>query len=145
MYAEFTAACQSAKVLYELIKATKEFSNSAQILTAVSEVQQKLMDANAAALTSQAEQATLIERVRELETKLRGVEDWENQMQRYELIEFPTKTLAYKLKPAMANGEPIHYLCPTCADKKKKITLQPSGRQLYCHECKFNIRIEPYS
>lgn len=68
-------------------------------------------------------------------------EDWKNQIQRYQLIEFSdTKTLACKLKADMANGEPMHYLCITCADKKKKTTLQPSHISLDCPECKSNIQ-----
>lgn len=63
--------------------------------------------------------------------------NWKNQIQRYQRIEFPdTKTLAYELKAGMANGEPIHYLCITCADKKKKTTLQPNHISLDCPECK---------
>lgn len=139
MLAEFSDAVQSVKTVYDLIKATQGLSNSTEVLMAVSEVQQKLMDANAAALASQDKQASLAERVRELEAQLRDSEDWKSQMQSYELMEFPTKALAYKLKSEMANGEPIHYLCTACVDKKKKTTLQPKQRHLHCPECKYAI------
>ena len=139
MYLEINAANQSAKTAFDLIKATKELSNSTEVLTAVNDVQMKLSSAIAAALASQEKQASLAERVRELEAQLREVEDWNTQMQRYELFEFPTKALAYQLKPEMANGAPIHYLCTACVDKKKKTTLQPIHRYLRCPECQSDI------
>ncbi len=142
MFAEITAAIQSLKTLYGLVRATQSLSNSTEILTAVSDVQQKLMDANAAALASQEKQAAFAEKVRELETQLRDSEDWKNQMQSYELFQFPTKALAYKLKSQLANTAPMHYLCTACADKKKKTILQPISTYLHCPECKSNIDAE---
>ncbi len=139
MYAEINAAIQSAKTAFDLIKATKELSNSTEVLTAVNDVQMKLSSAIAAALASQEKQALLADRVQELETKLRNAEDLDTQMQRYQLVEFPdTKALAYKLKPAMAlpNDEPMHYLCIACAEKKKKTTMQPNHIYLNCPESK---------
>lgn len=144
MYAEINAAIQSAKIAYELVKATKELSNSTEVLTAVNDVHMKLSSAIGAALASQEKQAALAERVRELEMQLRDVEDWNTQMQSYGLFEFPTKALAYKWQPKITKGgEPMHYLCTACVDKKKKTTLQPSSRHLHCPECKSHIRTEP--
>ncbi len=138
MYLEINAAIQSAKTAFDLIKATKELSNSTEVLTAVNDIQMKLSSAIAAALASQEKQASLAERVRELEAQLRDSEDWQKEMQRYELVEFPTKALALKLKEGMANGEPMHHLCKACADKKQKTTLQPFGQRLICPESKYH-------
>lgn len=143
MYFEINAAIQSAKTAFDLIKATKELSNSTEVLTAVNDVQMKLSSAIAAALASQEKQASLAERVRDLEAQLRDSEDWQKEMQRYQLIEFPdTKALALKLRVDMTNGEPVHYLCTACADKKKKTTLQPKNRYLHCPECKYAIQAQ---
>lgn len=139
MYAEINAAYQSVKIAIDLIKAKKELSGSTELLTAVSEVQQKLMDANGAALASQEKQAALAEQVHTLQAQLRDVEDWKTEMQRYQLVAFPdTKALALKLREEMANGEPLHYLCKACADKKQKSTLQPLHRHLHCPESKYH-------
>ncbi len=121
MPGEFLAAFQGAKSLYELIKATQGLSNSVEVLTAVSDVQQKLMDANAAALASQLKQSELTERVRELEAQLRESEDWKKEMERYQLVTLPTGVFARQLKQLFANREPTHYLCTACADKKKRL------------------------
>lgn len=139
MYAEIVAAVQSTKTLTELLKAAHSLSNYSELLTAVTTDQQKLTDAIASDLASQEKQAALVERIRELERRLAEVEDWEAQMKRYYLFEFPTKALAYVLKPEMQSGEPMHYICTACADKKQKSTLQPHGRFLRCTVCKTDI------
>lgn len=139
MYSEIVAAIQSTKTAIDLVKAANGLSNYSELLTAVTAVQIKLTDAIASELASQEKQAALSERVRELEKQIAEIEDWKSQIQRYALFQFPTGALAYALKPGMENGEPIHYLCTACVDKKKKTTLQPNGRLLHCPECKTNI------
>lgn len=53
MYAEFTAAFQSAQTLFDLVKATQGLSNSNEVLAAVNDTQLKLRSAIASALASQ--------------------------------------------------------------------------------------------
>ena len=145
MYAEITTAFQSVKAAITLIKATKELSNSTELVTAMNDVQMKLSEAIAAALSSQEKQAGLADRVRDLEAQLRDSEDWKSQIQRYQLITLPTGALVHQLKEPFLNGEPIHYLCTACVDKKKKTTLQPIDIYLRCPECKSDIpaRVPP--
>ena len=143
MYAEIIAAVQSTKTLAELLKAAHSLSNYSELLTAVTAVQQKLTEAIASGLESQEKQAALLERVRELEAQLAAVHEWQQQIERYALIEFPTKALAYGLKPEHANGEPHHHLCVTCVENKRKTTLQPQGRHLHCPICKTVISTAP--
>lgn len=142
MYTEITAAIQGTKTAIELVKAAHGLSNYSELLTAVTAVQIKLTDAIASELESQEKQAMLAERVRELEKQISEIESWKNQIQRYMLFQFPTGVLAYALKPEQKNGEPVHYLCTACVDKKKKTTLQPECRILYCPECKTKIATE---
>ena len=145
MYTEITAAIQSAKTLAELLKAANGLSNYNEIIAAVSAVNAKLMQANTVALQAQEKQASLAEHVRELEDLVAKSEDWERQMKRYALFEFPTGALAYALQPGMEQGEPMHYLCATCASKKQASKLQPvSNRQyLQCYPCNSKIQVSP--
>ncbi|MBI3527270.1 MAG: hypothetical protein HY067_04805 [Betaproteobacteria bacterium] len=143
MYTEIAAAIQSTKTAIEIVKAAHGLSNHLELLTAVTAIQEKLTDAIASELASQEKQAQLQERVRQLEKQLAEVEDWKNEMQRYHLMEFPaTGTFAYALKPEMAQGQPLHYLCTSCVDRKQKSTLQPNGRSLRCPACKIDIAIK---
>jgi len=142
MYAEIVAAVQSTKTLAELLKAANGLSNYVELLTAVNTVQEKLSQALVSNLESAEQQAALSERVRELEKQIAEIEDWKSQIQRYALFQFSTGALAYALKDSQQNGEPMHYLCTACVDKKKKTTLQPQGRFLHCPECKTAIATE---
>lgn len=142
MYAEIVAAVQSTKTLAELLKAANGLSNYVELLTAVNTVQEKLSQALVSNLDSAEKQAALSDRVRELEKQITEVENWERQMQRYYLFEFPTKALAHAIKQGMEQGEPLHYLCTACVDKKQKSTLQPHGRLLFCPACKTNIAMQ---
>ena len=139
MYAEISAAIASAKTALDIAKAANGLANYNELVAAVSEVNAKLIQATTVALASLEKQSALTSEIGELKGRLREVEDWEGQMRRYSLHEFPTKALAYALKSGMEEGQPVHYLCTACVDKKKKTTLQPNGRLLHCPECKTNI------
>ena len=142
MYAEIVAAVQSTKALAELLKAAHGLSNYVELLTAVNAVQEKLSQALVSNLESAEKQAALSERVRELEKQIAEVENWVRQMERYVLFEFPTRALTYAVKPGMEQGEPLHYLCTTCVNKRQKTILQPHGRYLLCQVCKNNIDMQ---
>lgn len=139
MYTEIAAAVASAKTALDIAKAAHGLSNYNELVSAVSEVNTKLMQATTVALASLEKQTALTGEIADLKDKLREVENWEGQMQRYSLQSFPTGALAHALKPDMEQGQPMHYLCTACVDKKKKTTLQPQGRLLHCPECNTNI------
>ena len=139
MYAEISSAIASAKTALDIAKAAHGLSNYNELVSAVSEVNTKLMQATTVAFASLEKQSSLTSEIANLKEKLREIENWEGQIQRYALTPFPTGALAYALKQGMENGEPMHYLCTACVDKKKKTTLQPNGRLLHCPECKTNI------
>ena len=139
MYAEISAAIASAKTALDIAKTANGLANYNELVSAVSEVNAKLMQATTVALASLEKQSALTTEIADLKEKLREVENWEGQIQRYRLHEFPTKALAYALQPGMEQGQPLHYLCTACVDKKKKTTLQPDERSLHCPECKTTI------
>ncbi len=139
MYAEISAAITSAKTALDIAKAANGLANYNELVSAVSEVNTKLMQATTLALASLEKQSALTTEIAELKEKLREVEDWDGLMKRYALQAFPTGALAYALQPGMEQGQPLHYLCTACVDKKKKTTLQPSGRLLHCPECNTNL------
>jgi uncharacterized protein YlaI len=145
MYAEIAAVAQSISTLKELLSAAGDLRNRSEIVLAISEINEKLMLANSVALAAQERQSALAQEVNTLKQQLLNLEDWDAEMRRYELFEFPTKTLAYRLKADMANGQPIHYLCPDCINKRVPTKLQPitsDGKTLFCHVCEFRIDTE---
>jgi len=143
MFAEISAAVTSAKTALEIAKAAHGLSNYNELVAAVSEVNTKLVEATVVALSSLEKQSMLSSEIADLKEKLREVENWESQIKRYKLHEFPkTKALAYALKTDMDQEEPLHYLCTTCVSKREKTILQPQGRLLLCPVCKINIETQ---
>ncbi len=141
MYAEISAAIQSAKVLGDLVRAAHGLANYNEFVTAVYEINAKLMQATGVALASQDKQSSLASRVAELENQLRELENWKSESQRYQLTRFAFGSYAYSLKPGMENTEPPHYLCATCMNQRKKSILQPSSEAfLRCSLCHDKIQ-----
>jgi hypothetical protein len=145
MYAEISAAITSAKTALDIAKAANGLANHNELVSAVSEVNTKLMQATTVALASLEKQSALTSEIAKLKEKLREVEDWEGQMKRYKLHAFPTGALAHALQPGMEQGQPIHYLCTTCVSKRQPTILQPHGYYLHCPVCNSNIEIQEFS
>ncbi len=122
------------KTLFDMAKGLKDISDAAIRDRAVIELLEKLMAA-------QLQQTALVERVTELEKEKARFENWESEKQRYELADAGGGSSAYRLKPAMANGEPPHCICANCYQKAHKSILQPETRMpgraqvLVCNEC----------
>ena len=144
MFAEISAAVTSAKTALEIAKAAHGLTNYNELVAAVSEVNTKLVDATVVTLASLEKQSMLTSRVSELEEKLRSVENWESQMQRYELHQFATRVFAYASKESMQNNEPPHHICATCVSNGKKTILQPLGNSLKCHVCSTSIQFKAH-
>jgi hypothetical protein len=125
------------RLLYDMLKAHKGLANYSEILTAVTEVQSRLMSAQAAALTSQEREATLAQRIRELEKEVAELKDWRREAERYRLINLTWRIPVYSLKPGMENGEPAHYLCANCFARSQKSFLQrgPGLLTMSCAQC----------
>lgn len=142
MFTEISAAVASAKTALEIAKAAHGLTNYNELVSAVSEVNAKLVDATVVTLASLEKQSALASEIAELKEKLRKIENWESQMQRYALFAFPTGALAYALQTGMEQGVPLHYLCTTCVDQRQKTVLQPKGRNLYCPVHKTTIEMQ---
>ncbi len=146
MFTEFAGAIQSVKLLGELLKGAQSLANYHEVMTAVSIVSSKLMEAQNVALSSQDAQLKQYARIRELEAELQKIAGWESQSARYALQELAPGKFAYALTAESANGEPHHMLCPNCFVKHQKALLQLNvsnelGQWYDCHSCKNTLHI----
>ena len=103
----------------DIAKTMVGLANSQAARAKVIELQAAILDAQQSAFAANEERATLIKRVSALEEKLRGVEKWDAEKQRYELVDIGDGNVAYQLKPPMRGGEPPHYVCANCYQKGK--------------------------
>lgn len=144
MYAEISAAISSVKAAAEIAKAANNLANFNEVVTALSEVNTKLLEATAVALASQEKQAELISRVAALEKELSEIKSVQSARERYTLQTLSSGALVYGLIKEKANGEPHHYVCTHCMDRGFPQRLQPvqQGTFLFyvCHSCSARVK-----
>jgi DNA-directed RNA polymerase subunit M/transcription elongation factor TFIIS len=120
----------------DLIKALNDLDKSVNINAVTIELQQIILDAQAA-------QFALVDRVRELEAEVTGLQTWEAEKQKYKLDTIAPGVFAYALKEECGSTEPFHYACQKCYQHKKIIVLQKEIRGEFmgntdvyaCNEC----------
>lgn len=136
-----------------LIRVATQTLDEAKIVAATNDLNAQLIQLGAAAIAMQKDgvqaterERTLLARMHELEDQVRQLEKRINDRDRYELVEDYPGTFALRVKESSRNGEPMHYLCPSCMDNDgKKSILQFFGRQRRlagCTTCKHNYRFE---
>ncbi len=150
MFNELMLASQSVQALGTLLKAANGLANYNEIVAKVSEVNEKLMGANAVALAAQEKQSALSARVKELESEVTRLRDWSAEAERYETREVAVGVFAYLSKSETGKFQSAHKLCANCFNQGTKSLLQQQkvevGRQLslVCHRCKANIVFSYY-
>lgn len=118
--------------IYTLIKGGGDIEGQIQQL---SELTQKML-VNSLAMVQL--EHDLRNKARMLEERLKEVENWEKEKERYELKSIRGgRAFAYVLK---ANEKGKCLFCPTCFENRKKRILQPTiAKTLECSECGMNI------
>ena len=80
-----------------------------------------------------------------LQKELAEMNAREADFNRYALWETPAGMTVYRLEEAHANGEPMHYLCPSCALDKTKSILQGHSEYRKCPRCKTGFKFDKAS
>ena len=114
MVGEVFAGLGAFKTMMDMAKALKDINDAAVRNGAVIELKE--------ILAAQTAQATLVQRVSELEKEAASFETWEAEKQRYELKKFGTG-FAYVLKTEAQGTEPTHQICANCYARGKKTFL----------------------
>jgi hypothetical protein len=128
------AAIGGLKTAADITKGFLDLKETAAVQGKVIELQGVILNAQSSALAAQSDQLGLLEEVRGLKAKMAELEAWDAQKKRYALTDYGGGTFAYALKPASANGEPLHRICPACYEKGRRSVLQNHGRNAYHQE-----------
>jgi hypothetical protein len=144
MISEILSASASVKALNDILKATFDLHTFNQVVSALSKVNGDLMNAQAAALKSQGEQAQLAEKVRELENQLATAARWETVSQHYKLRALVPGVFVYEYIASGPDSEAPHFACPNCFQLRVRSILQlvnstESGEWYECLSCKANL------
>jgi hypothetical protein len=137
----------AAKALMDIAKTIVGLRDSGKLLEAKVEFSQQLFTVQKALLDAQAEQATLVQTIRDLEQKIASFEAWDAQKDKYELKEVAPGAFAYMLKPSSRAGQPPHWVCTQCYQHRKPSIMQYFGGlsdfMVYkCPECSAQFRID---
>jgi hypothetical protein len=117
MVAEIYAGLGAFKAAFDIAKGLKDIHDATLRNAAVIELQEKI-------LAAQQSQATLIERIGDLEKQVADFEAWNAEKERYELKTIGVAAFAYMLKPEARRGEPPHFVCTNCYNQRRISVIQ---------------------
>ncbi len=128
MFGEFAAGIASLKAAGDILKGLNAASTQAAINEAKISLQERVFEAREALAAAQNEQAAALARISELEQEIVRLKDWEAERERYELRDAGRGAFAYMQKSGVNTGEPPHWLCANCFNKRQKSLLQFRGQ-----------------
>lgn len=128
MLSEITMGLSSLKAASDILKGLNAVNTKTLINDVKLPLQEHILGAQQALAAAQETQATLTQRIRDLEQEIVHLKDWECEKQRYQLQAIDVGVFAYMPKPGMENGEPPHWLCANCFNRGQKAFLQFKGR-----------------
>lgn len=118
----------SLQAASKLAKALIGLRDTAMIDAKVIELRDHLIEAQGSTMQSQTEQSALIQEVRDLKQQIMDLEKWEEEKQRYQLIEPWSGCFVYALKESSKQTDPPHWICEHCYQDARKSTLQNSHK-----------------
>lgn len=118
------AAVTSLRIAGDIAKGLVSLHTMAEVQAKAIELNQSIIEAQHRIFEANAAQTALVERVRDLESQVARMKDWDAQKQRYKLKHPQNAGLVYALQKAMSNGEPPHYICTSCFERGERSILQ---------------------
>lgn len=105
------------------------------------ELQSAILGLQSDAFIAQAQQTTMIQRVRDLEEEIANVKAWEETRQRYQLVSPAQGIFFYALKQNSGTSEPPHWICTNCYESRKRSIIHRQwnptrGLEFNCPQCK---------
>ncbi|MDP2029301.1 MAG: hypothetical protein Q8K12_06680 [Thiobacillus sp.] len=132
------------KAAADIAKSLMELKSISDVQAKVIELQSAILSAQSSALSANADQAAMVDEIRQLKDEVACIKAWETQKQRYKLLSPWSAGVTYALKESMSNSEPPHLICTNCYESGRKSILNPlagsNGFVSYvCPVCKSQI------
>ena len=137
------ATLQSA---YGLAKDIADLEETHAVKMQIGELLTQILSAQESAIRSQERETALTRQVHDLEDRIREMETWSRQKERYQLTKLPPGILVYEIKEAARGDEPPHYVCAKCFEQQKRSFLNSDEpnlgtTKLHCPSCGWEDRI----
>ena len=133
-----SAILKSLSVATKFLKGSLEQIKDIAVREKVEELLTAIIPLQSMILSLQAENSAYIKEIKNLENKLREIEDWAKEASGYELKELAPGVFVYVKKSESGDTRPIVYLCPKCFDidhKKAVLQVNITGFHM-CPNCK---------
>ena len=109
-----TSAAQAFQATFKAMKALAGMVHDAEITAALVDINQKLLDHQAAHIGLIEEYKRVLDERDALKKELLELKQFKANRDRYVLKCLGSDTMLYVLREAAANGEDPHWLCPDC-------------------------------
>ena len=149
MIPELLGAAQSVQTLAALLRSATSLGNYNEIVLAVSEVNSKLMQANATALESQERQAELGRKLKEVEEQLAELKSWKKEAEKLTCVQIGEGVFAYVSPVRNTSFQAQPKYCANCFLQNSPSILQESREDrrligLHCQRCKQKVAFTHY-
>lgn len=145
MTADIADAIRAAQGLTAKLRELQGLANYGELLAVANAVQEKLTNALISNASAAEEKISLLQRITALEQEKNAVDEWRSIANDYKLQAVASGFFAYVYRPTTDAGQPRHWVCPQCFEKRQRSVLQtrlgPPGYT--CPACNFVLR--PYS
>lgn len=141
-----TGTITSLRFAGDIAKSFLSLQSMAEIQGKVIELQSAILSAQGSAMEANAQQMSMAEEIRALQTQIESMKGWRKEAERYKLVEpWGNGSLVYALRNDSKADEPAHYICTKCFEDGRKSLLNPSedakGWCVYrCPHCKAEVR-----
>lgn len=134
-------AYQAAKAAKDILTTLYDAKVNAEAKPKILEAQGKLGEVQDALFVLRERLSELQEERDDLKAKLANAEAWQTQADQYELTTTPGTAVVYKYK-----GQPDHFACPSCFNKREVHILQDNkvaAGTYRCTGCGANYPVKP--
>jgi hypothetical protein len=120
-------AVLSLKTAGEIAKGFLNLKSLADNQGKVIELNEAIISAQASAVSAQLEHFAMVQRVRDLEEEITNMKTWEEEKQRYKLVNpwQGATFVVYALKEASKGTDVPHWICTKCYDDGRRTIIQP--------------------
>lgn len=138
------AGLASFSHINNIVKTFFEARDRAINLEQVNALQSEIASIYAGYLALQQQAFALAAEKDNLKKEIASFETWNNEAERYKLVRVRDSVFAYALKESHANGEPPHWLCANCYNKRikgfvTKYQKHIKSRECNCSNCNFSM------
>ena len=145
----FNQAFTSLQSASQLAKTLIGFRDTTMIDSKVIELRDHLIEAQGSTMQAQTQQSALIQEVRDLKQQIMDMEKWNEEKQRYQLVEPWPGCYVYALKESGKGADPAHWICEHCYQDGRKSILQNNQKRdgrihhiIKCSHCQFDAERE---